>query len=161
MKRNIARNLLSNVVVYEGAASRDAEGVTIHLSEGNEEYASVGGLNHPNAPTAQAKRVDVASDTLDGLVERHGLKPRFVKIDVEGAEGVVLEGATELLSHHRPVILSELDDRLLTALGHRASDVIDRLTKNDYRVYDAYRGDPITRPAEPYIGEILAIPESR
>ena len=50
-------------------------------------------------------------------MKRFNLNPGFMKIDTEGAELLVLRGATETLRTNRPVILSELNDSLLAATG--------------------------------------------
>lgn len=50
----------------------------------------------------------VPTVTLDYLLE-HYAKPDFLKIDVEGAEKFVLEGATQLLTSARPKMLVEVD----------------------------------------------------
>ena len=54
--------------------------------------------------------------SLDEFILRHD-RPRFVKIDVEGAEGGVLRGAAELLRRHGPIVLCE-------AHGPRARDEV-------------------------------------
>lgn len=47
----------------------------------------------------------VACITCDDFSREFGLVPDLIKIDVEGAEELVLRGAREMLSRHRPVIL--------------------------------------------------------
>jgi FkbM family methyltransferase len=42
--------------------------------------------------------------TLDDLVERSGIVPDALTIDVEGAEHLVLNGATQTLLDHRPLV---------------------------------------------------------
>ena len=49
--------------------------------------------------------------TIDGLVATAGLRPRFVKVDVEGAEWFVVQGMRETLREHRPVVLLEVHPR--------------------------------------------------
>jgi FkbM family methyltransferase len=44
---------------------------------------------------------------VDRLVELLGLKPGFVKVDVEGAEVFVVEGMQSTLAEHRPIVLVE------------------------------------------------------
>jgi FkbM family methyltransferase len=64
--------------------------------------------------------VECRTTTLDSL----NLEPVFVKVDVEGLEYEVLEGARQTLTRHHPVLLleySESDDRpkqLLQSLGY-------------------------------------------
>jgi FkbM family methyltransferase len=49
--------------------------------------------------------------TIDGLVQTTGLRPRFVKIDVEGAEWFVVQGMRATLRDHRPIVLLEVHPR--------------------------------------------------
>ena len=44
---------------------------------------------------------------LDDLVRQFGLKPAFVKVDVEGAEVFVIEGMQQVLREYRPVLMVE------------------------------------------------------
>jgi FkbM family methyltransferase len=53
---------------------------------------------------------DAPTTTLDTFVAERGIeRVDFVKIDVEGAELSVLEGATETLAKHRPVVVLEFN----------------------------------------------------
>jgi len=55
--------------------------------------------------------VEVETTTLDAYVTQHAIsKVDFVKIDVEGAEGMVLEGMLQTIKSHRPKILLEEHD---------------------------------------------------
>jgi FkbM family methyltransferase len=50
-------------------------------------------------------RINVSCTTLDSFVELSGIVPDLVKIDVEGAELLVLEGARHVLERHHPVLI--------------------------------------------------------
>lgn len=55
------------------------------------------------------KRQTVPVEKLDSFIERPGIRaPNIIKIDVEGAEGLVLDGARKILRQHRPLILMEV-----------------------------------------------------
>lgn len=87
-------------------------------------------------PTPRASRfatLSVACERLDDALPA-GVEPRFIKIDVEGAEEGVLRGAMGTLRSHRPVIVFEharggaelygttptaIHDLLATELGYR------------------------------------------
>lgn len=73
--------------------------------------------------------------TLD-LLLRGRPKPTLVKIDVEGAETAVLEGATGVLTEARPTILIEVGNAT-------RNDVIARLKDANYRVFDYETGREI------------------
>ena len=75
---------------------------------------------------------EVACVTLDRFVEREGLVPDLVKIDVEGHEPGVLRGMTETLRRHRPPLVvevltsgtAEALGSVLSPLGYRAYDIV-------------------------------------
>jgi FkbM family methyltransferase len=61
------------------------------------------------------RQVDIAGVTVDTLVE--GNKPTYIKIDVEGAERKVLQGARASITKHRP--------KMLVSLYHRSEDMFE------------------------------------
>jgi FkbM family methyltransferase len=94
LRRHLAMNDVSNVVVVEGAAS-DRDG-NVSITDG---------------PDSSQIRVDdkgtqmVRAFRLDTLVFRDGLPaPTVIKMDIEGAEGAALLGATRLLAAKRPLL---------------------------------------------------------
>jgi FkbM family methyltransferase len=72
--------------------------------------------------------VQVMTVTLDWLMERLP-PPRVLKIDVEGAEALVLAGANTLISKVRPVILCEVS-------GHNVDTCSSLLKSQGYTLYD-------------------------
>jgi len=54
-----------------------------------------------------ARHIEVRQRTLDGYVEEHHLKPDVLKIDAEGSDLAILQGALVTLARHRPLILFE------------------------------------------------------
>jgi FkbM family methyltransferase len=54
----------------------------------------------------EALEIDVETDTLDNIVDEAGLDTvDFVKIDVEGAEGLVVKGAERTLRKARALLI--------------------------------------------------------
>jgi hypothetical protein len=49
--------------------------------------------------------VEVGTLKLDSYCDAEGIRPDLIKIDVEGAEGMVLRGAAEVLKRYRPVLV--------------------------------------------------------
>ncbi len=78
---------------------------------------------------AAATRSTVPARSVDSLVASRGVVPGLLKIDVEGAEALVLAGAARLLATGRPVVLVEIHNqaageacvRQLTAAGFACS----------------------------------------
>jgi FkbM family methyltransferase len=88
--------------------------------------------------------VTVPVRTLDGWWHSLG-RPRVhvVKIDAEGAELWILEGARELLAGSGPVLFLEVQPANLRVYPYRARDVLAWLARHRYGL-EAYDGTPIT-----------------
>ena len=56
---------------------------------------------------AKARRLTVPTVTLDEAAERYGM-PDLVKLDVEGAENLVLEGGRRVMREVRPTLIVEV-----------------------------------------------------
>ena len=51
--------------------------------------------------------IEVDVETVDNYVESHSISPNFILIDVEGAEDLVLQGATNLIEKQFPDFIIE------------------------------------------------------
>ena len=109
------------------------------LDEGFEGYSSLSGSTFPREfrtepLTVQVERLD------DHLPD--GWLPEFVKIDVEGEELAVLEGALETLSAARPVLAIEHG---LRGAGGKSEFVYNLLCKEvGYRLFNMDGEGPLT-----------------
>lgn len=158
LKDNLARNgVVDRVEVFEGVASDRAGAAVLHLIEDMEEYSSLGPIVHASVADQSSVSIEVRADSIDTLVARHRLDPGLIKIDVEGAEQHVFDGAMATLERHRPVVVSELSPALLEPMGASAQAIIARLRAIGYRVIDAE--DPLLEPGLRAYGEILCLPE--
>jgi FkbM family methyltransferase len=82
------------------------------------------------------RKAQVDCRTLDGLIEAGRIPaPDVLKIDVEGAEALVLRGAARLLAERRPRLLMELHG------AQESRDVLELLFKNEYEVVAWGAGD--------------------
>lgn len=72
--------------------------------------------------------------TLDASVRQ---RVDFIKIDVEGAEKMVFDGAERILRHDRPVILSEMSPGLLRQVSNiDIEEYFAYLRSRNYRAYE-------------------------
>lgn len=137
LARNVERlrmlhdvNGLSQLEVFPTALSSDTSMARLHLS------SRPGGSGSGSfvAPWAEKDFVEVPTIALDTLVDERGPdRPlRFIKIDVEGFESVVLRGARLTLARHRPAVMCEFHDALLRAAGSSAAQLIDQFLDCGY-----------------------------
>jgi FkbM family methyltransferase len=61
--------------------------------------------------------------------------PDFIKIDVEGAELMVLKGAVKTLEKHHPKLMLEYSDTNCKAAGYDRHDLVDFLKPLGYKFY--------------------------
>ena len=119
LRRNVEANEFGNATVVQAAAYNSCGQVSLGCAPAS----SWSGIYYER-PT---KRIAVRAVTLDSLCDELGLdRVDFVKIDVEGAEQVVLEGMVKVLSQHRPQILLELHGDCPIALDHPAARFLRR-----------------------------------
>jgi FkbM family methyltransferase len=95
---------------------------------------------------AGAEALRVAVEPLDEALP-DGFVPSLIKIDVEGAEGQVLEGAGETLARHKPIVALEHGDA--AALYGTTHDDVHALLcdRAGLRIFDMDGGGPYTRAA--------------
>ena len=105
-------------------------------------------------PSTQAGGVrsvmKVVSVTLDWLLD-HWAAPSVVKIDVEGAEASVLQGATRLLRDVRPRIMCEVSD----ANREEATEIF---REAGYALYDAEQAWPDSGQVAQCTWNTIALP---
>lgn len=125
LRRNVARNGLSNVRVVQAAAADQEGDAELHLTS----FVS-GGQSLVFSGDAYDGAIKVPLKTVDGVLrEFHIDRVDLVKIDVEGAGLLVLEGAAALLAG-KPRLVMEVEGgekemsavkRRLQALGYRVA----------------------------------------
>jgi FkbM family methyltransferase len=81
-----------------------------------------------------AQRMEVPMTTLDLYCESNNIQPSLIKIDVEGFEFSVLNGARRVLSECRPNLLIELHPMNWSALGITVNSAKGQLTGLDYSI---------------------------
>lgn len=110
LQRVVAANGLLNVTTTHAAAA-DRPGtlsfVNLPATDAVRESSHLFTEGRDDPDTAG--RVEVPAVTLDGYAAYHGgMQPRLIKIDVEGAEFLVLEGARQTIRDHHPYLCIEI-----------------------------------------------------
>jgi FkbM family methyltransferase len=94
----------------------------------------------------------VPTTSLDSLLDIS--RPQFIKIDVEGAEEIVLSGASKVLNEVRPIIHIEVGK------AHTA-EVTDRFHAASYRLFDPKMPVREQKPLSQCIHNTLAMPAEK
>jgi FkbM family methyltransferase len=84
------------------------------------------------------RRSSTRIDTVDSWCARHGLdRIAFIKIDVEGFEPLVIEGARGVIDRDRPSLLLEIEDRHLERYGRDAAGFLAEVRTRwpEYRMH--------------------------
>ena len=105
LEHNVQLNGLTNVRCERKAVG--AESGMLQFIRGH--HAGAGHLESVQHPPTASFEVEVVS--LDDFVFGKGNPPpNFIKMDIEGAEGDAMEGATKTISTYRPIVLVDLHD---------------------------------------------------
>jgi len=135
LKRNLRLNRSRNVQIHSVALGRESAKETLYLVDGTED-----GCNSLRAPSVKQPTipVEVQVQPLDDFLRQSGVQGiDFVKLDVEGAELSVLEGADGLLrSPQRPVILAEISDVRTGPWGYAAREIIEWLGRKGFEWFE-------------------------
>lgn len=97
--------------------------------------------------------------TVDDWCKEHSIPSvSFMKVDVEGFEPSVIDGAAQTIEASRPSFLLEIEDRHLAKYGRDANVFADELRRRwpDYRMYTWVKGawlatDTVTLAARNYL----------
>lgn len=136
LRANLALNELSNVTIVEhGLSNRDEELTFFVYPEGSGGASSANLSGRPSVREVRCrvKRLDDVAPTLPG-------GPDLMKIDVEGAELFVLQGAVETLRKYRPAIVCEMLRKWAARFDYHPNDIIDLLTSLGYDCFTALPG---------------------
>jgi FkbM family methyltransferase len=154
LERSIAENGYADRVVFKRAAVGSASGVA-RLTFPRETLNTGGAylLAPGTSPLSGNLEQQVATVALDDLPLQRPV--RLIKMDVEGAEPLVLEGARRILAEDRPVILSELHPaQLERAANSSAAAYLAQLRDIGYRAHRIEQG-AVGAPIEAAPADVL------
>jgi len=129
LEKDIALNPFKNIIVQKVACT-DKE-TTLKFYQAPLENTGESSMNKGNAH--QGSEISVPGVPLDKIVQDLGIKRvDMVKIDVEGAEMMVLGGMTNIISTYHPKFDIELKDDLLKNMGSSLEAAKALFIKNGY-----------------------------
>jgi len=163
LQLHLRRNRLESVdVVPCAVAAEEGNGVLVTVISGNTGRNSL----LPPLTSDPLKQVKVEITTLDRyLATSHTETVDVVKIDAEGAELQIFQGADKLLKHVRPLILCEVLDVSSRPWGYPASDIISTLKACNYEWFEILASGSLipheTRTEYSEVRNYLAVPREK
>jgi len=116
------------VTTYNVALSNNAGKMIMHQAPSNNSGMS------SFRKIKEGKKIDVIIKQFDESFGRL-IMPNVIKIDVEGAEQLVLEGMNDILDIYHPDIIMEVTDQFLLELGFSAKSLCFFLIDKGYSMY--------------------------
>jgi len=131
LRTSIRVNDFANVVLYQYAVADRDRIVGYGMDDSNGRIS----LGSPTDSPYQVRSVRL--DTLLGNEARIDI----IKLDIEGAEEIALEGMEQLIQNHRPVIISEFSPRGLAVVSGTAPNIfLHHLRDLGYDLYVIHPG---------------------
>lgn len=134
LTRNINHNGLRNIVAHQLAFSNQEASLEFLHTPRCSGATSLLRTGQP-VPLEHLEKIACTSTTLDIFCAQYNLAPDIIKCDVEGAELMVIQGGTKMLTTHKPVILIELLRKWSRQFGYHPNDAITLLAQHGYRAH--------------------------
>jgi FkbM family methyltransferase len=149
---NARLNHFTNLSINQIALSDHAGKARLNLPSESDSNWGTSSLVHSSGDHGAA--LEVETDTLDNYVARLGLeRVDFMKIDVEGAEHLILKGAATTLARHRPAIIFERNPESFP----QAADIFKSLGY----VFLDLQNNPLPGAMDRWPQDILAAPKEK
>ena len=134
LKKNIEYNKCRNIISYNYAISNSNSSYKLIKSGQNSGCFHIEKTNNTN-------NINNKTITLDELNINN--KIDFIKIDTEGSELYVLEGAINTINKNKPLIQVETNKLSNINFNYDKSKIYNFLYNLDYIIYDDDNNDPI------------------
>jgi FkbM family methyltransferase len=124
----------------------DSDGTATFFANGDSMAASLRQENWDLAfehRTTPVSKIEVPSITLDSFCKDRRFKPDVLKIDVEGAELLVLRGARDLLKSNPPIIHCEVHTPFMKNFKYSLADFRKYLNDLGYQMESLDKPNPL------------------
>jgi FkbM family methyltransferase len=161
--KHVRLNRCRNVGVEPCALGNAPVDADLFLVDGFRDW---GNSLRPPTVAEPTSKVNVRVRRLDdALAELAVERVDFIKLDAEGAELAVLQGASKLLQKApRPAILAEVEDVRTRPWGYAAREIMQQLARWNYRWFALSEVGtlyPVSADEEFYDANFVALPDER
>jgi FkbM family methyltransferase len=145
LQGNIAASRLTNVYAQNmGISNRNGKTrIFMPKIDGLPSHGRAYLSEQPTKETGECQ--DVVVTTIDDFYAASGLdRVDFIKMDIEGAELLAVQGAVRVISQHHPVLLLEVEPRYTERFGYEPSDIFSLLHAQGYTEVFYWNGLTLT-----------------
>lgn len=143
LRRLARRGFADRVVAYRAVADRSAGEVKLEVNP-----------DHPGDHKIGNAGIAIPAVTVDDLRSAAGRPVALIKIDVQGAEMRVLEGATAVLTSDHPALFVEVDANALSRFGTSTGELLSFLAGFGYSPHQLTHRGPESM-AIPLLEELI------
>lgn len=129
LEKNCSINKISNLEMYNIACSNQEGNINFFKTNKHSGINSI--LEQPEKNGFN--KIKIKSNTLDNILNSRFKKIDWIKIDVEGAELFVLEGAQETLNYTKHIII-EIHEHVLEKNNQTSQQIINILKENEFKI---------------------------
>lgn len=153
----------SAVVEPYAVASEGGEAALSVVVDG---YQNMNSLRPP-AVDHPVQQVKVETVALDEYMHKSQIETiDLMKVDAEGGEIQIFNGASALFSHSRPLIICEVLDRVTRPWGYQAREIVEKIRAYDYGWFEILQDGRLLphHPRDEYPDEVrnfLAVPKEK
>jgi len=131
LTENIRLNNLNNIKIFKKAVSNTNGFSTFKTPAGTVRNSGRSSLRLIEEASTEIK---VETVTIDSMLDQLE-KIKVIKMDIEGAEGLALDGMVGLIRRDRPIIIMELTDHFLRQLGYSSELILLFFRNQDYKIF--------------------------
>ena len=136
LRRNVELNHARSITVEQVCLSDQPGQVKFYTSRDHSWNATL--ISSFASQYGEDIAIDVTATTMDAYAAAHG-PPSAIKLDVEGAEHLVLMGGQQVLRDHDVAAVVEYNTVALAAVGLTPTQYLELFTKLGYRPYQMTR----------------------
>lgn len=158
---NIKSNHFTNIRTYPFGLSDNARKMPIYMgATGAGEHEGLATIFQSDQRKRFIQEIDLR--VLDDLVPSLKLsRLDFMKIDVEGAEWMVLKGSKGTLEQYKPLVMLEVNDDTYRTAGYSMNDIRNFFTELGYTMHLIGRGGILTKAERaPAFCNVVFVPDT-
>ena len=156
LKKNMCANECTNVSLFTTAISDKESEAILHISKANKGNHSI--INLPNRSQEFTTSANITTNTLDNICLSEKITNiDLIKIDVEGAEGLVLAGMQKTLALPKITLFLEFFPENLRQAGNDPAQILAMLTSHGFVISNMNSQKRILEPVNNHAAFIRSL----